>query len=186
MKAGQVVIRQGDKGDYFYIIKTGRCQVTRQGGPQAEPAVLAERTAGDSFGEDALLSDAPRNAMVSAISDGSVMRLSKSDFSLLLKAPLLNTVTAAEAGVMVKEGALLLDVRLEKEFQNANLKGSVNLPLYLLRVKAEMLDPKSKYVVYCDTGRRSTAAAYLLGQRGLDVAVLQGGLSTFARPASKP
>jgi rhodanese-related sulfurtransferase len=32
-------------------------------------------------------------------------------------------------------------------------------------------------VVYCDTGRRSSAAAYILVERGFDAYVLQGGLS---------
>lgn len=185
-KAGQVIIKQGDKGDYFYIIKKGRCRVSRQAGAQAAPAVLAELAEGDSFGEDALLSDAPRNATVTMLADGALMRLAKNDFTQLLKEPLLNTVTAAQAGAMVKEGASLLDVRLEKEFQNGNLKGSTSIPLYLLRVKAETLDRKRKYIVYCDTGRRSAAAAYLLGERGLEAYVLQGGLSAFARPAAKP
>jgi hypothetical protein len=47
----------------------------------------------------------------------------------------------------------------------------------MIRDKAPILVPGKKYIVYCDTGRRSAAAAFLLTQRGLDVSVLEGGLN---------
>jgi hypothetical protein len=47
----------------------------------------------------------------------------------------------------------------------------------MIRDKAPILVPGKKYIVYCDTGRRSAAAAFLLSQRGLDVCVLEGGLN---------
>jgi hypothetical protein len=54
------------------------------------------------------------------------------------------------------------------------------------------LDKNLKYVVYCDTGRRSAAAAFLLTQRGFNVSVLEGGLNesmpgnAFNNPATQP
>lgn len=185
MQAGQAIVKQGDKGDYFYIIKSGSCQVSRKASDAAAPIALAELGVGDSFGEEALLSDVPRNATVTATADGLLMRLAKSDFVVLLKEPLVNWVTQPEAIALAKDGAGVIDVRLEKEFQNGNIKGSINMPLYLLRMKMETLDPKRKYVVYCDTGRRSAAAAYLLSQRGLEVYVLKNGL-VAARPGAAP
>jgi len=56
----------------------------------------------------------------------------------------------------------------------------MNLPLYLLRHKLNVLDRKTPYVVYCDTGRRSSAAAFILNQRGFETAVLKGGLNHTA------
>ena len=184
VKAGQVVIRQGDKGDYYYIIKSGRCRVTRQAKAEAPPVTLAELDIGAAFGEEALLSDAPRNATVTMLTDGALMRLSQSDFARLMKAPLLNWIAPAEAVAMVQAGAGLLDVRLESEYQNGNIKGSTNLPLYALRTKSGTLDRNRKYVVYCDTGRRSSAAAFLLNDRGFDTYVLKGGLAALVKPAS--
>jgi CRP-like cAMP-binding protein/rhodanese-related sulfurtransferase len=180
--AGQVVIKQGDKGDFYYIIKQGRCQVARKASETAASVVLAELAEGDSFGEEALLSDGPRNASVTMQQDGVLMRLAKSDFLQLLKEPLLNWVAQSEGVAMVKNGAGLLDVRLENEYKNASIKGSINIPLYMVRLKADSLDITRKYVIYCDTGRRSSAAAFLLSERGFEVYVLKGGITALAKP----
>lgn len=175
-RAGEVIIKQAAKGDFFYIVQRGTVRVTRQANAQTAPVTLADLAAGDSFGEEALLSDQPRNATVTAVTDTQLLRLAQADFLRLLKEPLLPQVTRAEAMALIQAGAGLIDVRLESEFKNGNIKGSINLPLYLLRMKAETLPPNRKYVICCDTGRRSAAGAYLLAQRGLDVYVLSGGL----------
>src|SRR5205807_1025757 len=70
-----------------------------------------------------------------------------------------------------------LDVRLPSEHQTLTIEGALNVPLYLIRLKLSMLDRKTPYVVYCDTGRRSSAAAYILVERGFDAYVLTGGVS---------
>ena len=76
------------------------------------------------------------------------------------------------------EGAKWLDVRLESEHSNSGIPGSINIPLFMLRLKADTLDTDIPYVVYCDTGRRSSAAAFLLSERGFQAHVLQGGISS--------
>jgi CRP-like cAMP-binding protein len=177
VRAGEVVIRYGDPGDYFYIIQEGRCAVTRPG-PSGE-IKLAELERLDSFGEDALISNRPRNATITMLTDGVLARLSKRDFDLLLKGPLVKWVSLAEAGAMVrKEGAVKIDVRTEKEFSHNAIPGSINIPLYLVRLKAPKLKPTFKYVLYCDTGVRSEAAAFILAKLGLDAYVLKGGLTS--------
>jgi rhodanese-related sulfurtransferase len=50
----------------------------------------------------------------------------------------------------------------------------------LIRLKLSTFDRSKPYVVYCDTGRRSSAAAYILVERGFDAYVLQGGMSAGA------
>ena len=174
-RAGDVVVRQGDEGDYYYIINRGRCRVTRSASSGQEIA-LAEIGGGDAFGEEALLSEGRRNATVTMLTDGVLMRLSKADFNELLKAPMQKEVDFDGAREMLRDGAVLLDVRLESEFKNGSIRGSANLPIYMLRLKAETLDPTKRYIVYCDTGRRSSAAAFLLTERGFDAYVLKGGL----------
>jgi rhodanese-related sulfurtransferase len=111
------------------------------------------------------------------------MRLAKKDFDHLLKEPLVQWVTMDEAKSMAQAGAGLLDVRLEDEHRNGSVKGSINMPLYLLRMKLSSLDAKRKYVVFCQTGSRSCSAAFILSQRGFDVYVLRGGLNGIARAA---
>ena len=175
-KTGDAIIKQGDDGDYYYIIKHGKCKVTRSSKTGSE-LTLATLGDGDAFGEEALLSEAKRNANVVMTTDGSLMRLSKEDFNELLKEPMLSWVTNEEADAMVKnEGAVWIDVRLESEHKNSGIEGSINIPLFMLRLKAQTLDPSKKYILYCDTGRRSSACAFLLSERGLQVYCLRGGL----------
>mgnify|MGYP001561407994 FL=1 len=181
IKAGQIIIRQGDKGDYYYVIKQGRCRVVQKPGEQQKMVALADLAEGDGFGEQALLSDAPRNATIAALSDGALMRLAKADFDKLLKEPLLECVTDQEVMTRVQAGAGLIDVRLESEFQRASLKGSINIPLAQLRQKADSLDAGRQYIVYCDTGRRSGAAAFLLSERGFNVALLKDGINALRK-----
>lgn len=183
VKAGQVIIRQGDAGDFYYIIKTGKVNVSRKADKTGKVTVLGELGEGDSFGEEALLSNVPRNATVIASTDGILMRLAKKDFDELLREPLVQWVSLDQAKTMAQTGAVLLDVRLEDEYRHGAIKGSTNMPLYLLRLKANGLDAKRKYIVCCQTGSRSCAAAFLLSQRGFDVYVLRGGLNGLARAA---
>lgn len=180
-RAGETIIKQGDDGDYYYIIKSGKCKVTRTSKTGSE-LTLAQLSDGDAFGEEALLSEAKRNASIVMTTDGMLMRLSKEDFNSLLKEPMLSWVDRQQAEEMVKQGAVMMDVRLETEYQNNGFEGSLNIPLFMLRLKADNLDASKTYIAYCDTGRRSSAAAYLLSERGLQAYCLQGGL--VAQPDS--
>lgn len=177
VKSGETIINQGDDGDCYYIIKSGKCKVTRTSKTNTQ-LTLATLGDGDAFGEEALLSEGKRNANVIMMTDGVLMRLSKDDFNELLKEPMLNWITREEADKMVSEGgAQWVDVRLESEYENNGISGSLNIPLFMLRIKAETLDPNKHYILYCDTGRRSSAAAFLLNERGLRASCLKGGLT---------
>lgn len=181
VKAGQAVIQQGEDGDFYYIISHGRCKVTRESANGAS-VTLAHLSDGDAFGEEALLSASKRNATITMETDGLLMRLSKEDFEQLLKEPMLNEVDLERAKEMVKDGAALLDVRMESEHKAGSIKGSLNVPLFMLRLKAEALDRSKTYICYCETGRRSSAAAFLLSEQGFDSYVLKGGLQGIPRP----
>ena len=175
LRPGEVVIKQGDPGDFFYIIKSGSCQVSRNM-ENNKVLPLAILKAGDSFGEEALLTEAPRNANVVAKSKTKLMRLAKKDFNQLLKDPMIQWVSREDAEAQVEKGAKWLDVRLENEHKETGIAGSINIPLYMLRLKMKQLNPDIKYVVYCDTGRRSTAASFLLAERDISACCLRGGL----------
>jgi len=176
LKSGQVIVRQGDPGDFYYIIKTGTVSVSRKADPSGKVSMLGQLKEGDGFGEEALLSGTPRNATVVMVMDGVLMRLARKDFDELMREPLVKWVSLDQAKVLVRAGAMLLDVRIEDEYRHGTIKGSVNLPLYLLRLKAASLDPQRHYITFCQTGSRGCAAAFLLSQRGFDVSVLRGGL----------
>ncbi|MEA2080741.1 MAG: cyclic nucleotide-binding domain-containing protein, partial [Pseudomonadota bacterium] len=174
--AGDVVIRQGEDGDYFYVVKNGRLAVSRKASASGKEVLLAELGEGACFGEEALVSDAKRNASVTMVSDGLLMRLSKDDFNELLRAPLVHDVDFAKAQELVSNGAQWLDVRLPGEFENQAIKGSTNLHLSALRDQRADLDSNTTYIVCCDTGRRSSAGAFVLSQRGFNVYTLKNGL----------
>ena len=87
VKAGDIVVRQHAEGDYFYIISEGRCSVTRETDLKQGGILLNELEFGDTFGEEALITDARRGATVTMLTDGTLMRLSKKDFHELLREP---------------------------------------------------------------------------------------------------
>lgn len=176
-KAGDVVLKQGAEGDYFYVLTRGKCLVTRETPLNKDGIKLAELNVGDTFGEEALISDAKRNATVTMQTDGAVMRLGKDDFKRLLNEPMLDWVDRAEADRIVADGGKWLDVRLPSEFENHHVEGAINIPLYFIRLKINTLSTDTPYVVCCDTGRRSSAGAYILSERGFDAYVLKGGIA---------
>ena len=176
VEPGQVIIKQGEDGDFFYVMMSGRAIVTREQ-PNQKPVRLAELDTGSCFGEEALISDSKRNATVTMLTRGSLMRLSKDDFRNLLNDPLARKLSFAEAKKMVDSGkAKFLDVRLPSEFQNFNLPGSINIPLYMLRMKFAALAKDVVWIVCCDTGRRSSVAVFVLTQKGYEAYVLDKGI----------
>jgi CRP-like cAMP-binding protein/rhodanese-related sulfurtransferase len=177
LKARDIVIKQGDDGDYFYAITRGRCSVVRETPLNKDGIKLAELGPGDTFGEEALISESKRNATVTMLTDGSLMRLAKADFRKLLNEPMLAWVEYKEAQDLVAKGAKWLDVRLPSEFESKHEANALNVPLYFIRLKLNQLDKTQKYIVCCDTSRRSSAGAFILNERGFNTCVLKGGLN---------
>ena len=81
--AGAVIVRQGDSGDTFFIVKSGEVRCTiREGGSSVE---VARYTAGNFFGERALVKNETRAATVTAVSEVvTCLYLNREAFSLLL------------------------------------------------------------------------------------------------------
>lgn len=174
VKRGQVIIREGTDGDYYYVIEAGKCQIERTIGGVA--MTLAEIKSGDAFGEEALVSEAKRNATVSMKTDGTLLRLDKQDFIGLLKEPLLHRVSMDESREKVLHGAQWVDVRYPSEYQYDKLPGAINIPLAEIRNAFGVLDKGREYILYCQSERRSSAAAFLLAQQGYRASLLTGGL----------
>jgi rhodanese-related sulfurtransferase len=177
---GDIVVEQDAPGDYYYIIQYGRCEVSRRTSGGKNGIKLAELGPGDTFGEEALVSDSQRNANVKMLTDGALMRLAKQDFIELIKTPLLNMLDLSEGDQRVADnGAVWVDVRFPEEHTSGAIAGSINQPLNTLRMHAERLDKDRIYIVYCDSGARSAVAAFLLSERGFDVHCLRGGLREY-------
>lgn len=179
VNAGEVVIRQGDTGDYFYVIEKGEALVTRivEADENSEDSIeMAHLGEGSTFGEAALISDKPRNATVSMQTDGILLRLKKEDFLHLMQEPMQNWVSLGEAEERIKGGAIWVDTRAPSEYQLNHLPDAINIPLNEAHRRAQELDDDKEYVCYCQSGRRSSATAFILSQYGINVCVVRGGI----------
>lgn len=83
VEAGRVIFRQGEEGDCAYFIQSGEVDVIRQ--ENGAPRVFATLSKGQYFGEMALISDAPRNATVRAVTSTRLAVLGKQNFLTMLK-----------------------------------------------------------------------------------------------------
>jgi CRP-like cAMP-binding protein len=185
VQAGQVVIHQDEPADSYYVIKKGRCIVSRKPAPGARDVKLAELSEGQGFGEEALITNVPRNASVTMLSNGVLLRLGKQEFIDLMAKPLLHHLPFQHAIQLVEQGAVLVDVRTPEEFEIDGLIGSMNMPIPVLRLKANRLNRDRTYIVYSNTGQTSSVAVFLMLQQGLNACVLEGGLNTAPKHRMK-
>ncbi len=174
VKKGDVVIREGGEGDFYYVIESGKCKVERMVGGVS--MLLAELKSGNAFGEEALVSEAKRNATITMKTDGMILRLNKRDFNELLREPLMHRVSMEDARQRIANGGQWIDVRYPSEYQYDKLAGAINIPLSEIRDTFGVLDKDREYVLYCQSERRSAAAAFLLAQHGYRAFLLAGGL----------
>jgi CRP-like cAMP-binding protein len=79
---GEVIFDEGEEGQAIYFVLTGKVLICRQGRPL--DGIIAELGPGQSFGEMALLDDAPRMAQVRAAEDCTLAVLFREDFLGLL------------------------------------------------------------------------------------------------------
>ncbi|HTF96576.1 MAG TPA: cyclic nucleotide-binding domain-containing protein [Cellvibrio sp.] len=177
VQADEVVIKQGERGDFFYVLESGSAMVMDPAGK-----ILAALRPGNYFGEEALVGDTTRNATVKMITPGKVMRLKKEDFRELLQEPILKYVSATE----LKERSpnmppyQILDVRLPLERRIQSVPDSRNIPLNQLRNNLKNLDDSVTYVVTDDSGRRCDVAVHLLTQAGFDSCILRDSANYYA------
>lgn len=165
---GDAVIKEGEKGDFFYVLASGRARVTNHS--QSVDKVLEP---GSYFGEEALLGDTPRNATITMIESGELKRLDAENFTALLKAPVLTYVKEEELENF-EPGFKLLDVKMPMEYRLNHFPGSINIPLARLRTRVSELAKSTAYIVPDDAGSRADIAAHLLCQMGYDAYILRG------------
>jgi CRP-like cAMP-binding protein len=84
VKAGEVIIKEGDQAAGFFVISSGKCEVV-QDVDGANPNQLATLGEGDFFGEMALFEGFPRNATVRASEDSEVLAMTRWDFTAEMK-----------------------------------------------------------------------------------------------------
>jgi cAMP-dependent protein kinase regulator len=106
VKKNSIVIKQGDLGDYLYVLKEGKLTFIVD-----DEAVGSADTPGSIFGELALLYDCPRAATVRADTDCQLYRLSQQDFRLIQAAHALESID--EAKEMLRHNAMFKDLSEE-------------------------------------------------------------------------
>lgn len=169
VQANTEIIKEGSVGDFFYVIDYGKAKVSTIAG---KTDIILE--AGQCFGEEALVANTPRNATVTMITSGVLMRLGKEDFTTLMHQPAQCYLKLDDIDMAAGDYALL-DVRTPMEFRLHNLPGSKNLPLSKLREKCQQLSNERRYVITPEGGRRAELAAFLLAQEGFETYLLREG-----------
>lgn len=170
--AGQVIVREGEEGDRFYVVEHGTARITRNTFKGEEELAILEP--GDFFGEEALIGDTVRNATVTMVTDGSLMWLGKDQFTRLLRDPVIKTISLTEIDGLRKKGPVrIIDVRLRGEYKHSHIEEAESFPLKELRNKLNEMQKDCTYVIACDGGRRSELGAYLFREAGCEAFVLR-------------
>ncbi len=81
--AGELVVRQGDRPEFFYVVERGRLRVFRETA-EGIRTHLTELQAGDYFGEVALVTGQPRSASVEALEDAVLLEINQEEFDRIL------------------------------------------------------------------------------------------------------
>eukprot|EP01043_Picozoa_sp_COSAG02_P018286 COSAG02_NODE_851_length_16536_cov_6.254000_1_plen_944_part_00 len=117
--SGEVVIQQGEKGTEMFVVESGRLQASVIAPDGTDVGVVKTYSEGEYFGELALMSDDPRAATITAMSEGTLLVLERQVITQLLQdlhGSALSTQAAAEA----------LDVEFQKAIRRrSNRRGAV-------------------------------------------------------------
>lgn len=182
---GEDIIVQGEKGDFYYIIKSGRVAVLQKKKGEALFKQVAQLEEGDGFGEEALIRDDPRNATCRAIEETVVYALDKVDFDQILKASYLDNIFAEDIPAeQYREKYVIIDARVVPEYEQEHIEGALSIPVEVLRKKYAELDSKKAYITYCTNDSRGMVAAFLLKNHGFNAKCLRGGISSWTGPTA--
>lgn len=77
---------------------------------------------------------------------------------------------ATDYAQLVKDGAIIIDVRSKGEYASGAIKGSLNIPLDTIHGNVDKIKKKNKVVITCcASGMRSGSAKSILAQHGIEV-----------------
>jgi rhodanese-related sulfurtransferase len=177
---GEDIILQGEKGDNYYIIKSGRVAVLKKKKGESNYAKLVELNSGNAFGEEALIRDDPRNATCRAMDETVVFVLNKKDFNQIVKSSFFENIFPEEIDLKTYlDEYVVIDARIPAEYEEEHIHGALNIPVEILRDKCNDFDPAKKYITYCLNDARGMVAAFLLKNRGFNAQCLRGGVSSW-------
>jgi len=186
VEEGEVIFDMGEEAGQFYFIEQGRAELWRPELYDDELKLTKILTIGDYFGEEALVTGGFRNAKIRMAEKSRLLVLNKKDFDELINAPMIDRVSAGVANAMLGDGAHLLDVRYEEEYEMEYIPGCTLIPLLELRERVNELESGKDYVVYCHSGKRSDVAAMILRQHKLNAVSVVGGIRDWPYEVEHP
>ncbi|WP_278379911.1 rhodanese-like domain-containing protein [Chryseobacterium arthrosphaerae] len=86
---------------------------------------------------------------------------------------------------LVRKGAVILDVRTEKEYETGHIEGSLNISLGTIRERYVELDPQKTYITVCSHGLRSVKAESILKEKGFKKVYNGGAWSDLRKTLSQ-
>jgi CRP-like cAMP-binding protein len=177
---GENIVVQGEKGNTYYIIKSGRVAVLKKKKGEEEPHQIAEIGEGEAFGEEALIRDDPRNATCRAMEPTTVFVLEKKDFNQIVRSSFIENIFPEEISLdTYLDDYMIIDARIPSEYEEEHIHGAVNIPVEVLRQKCAEFDKSKRYITYCLNDSRGMVAAFLLKNRGFEARCLRGGVSAW-------
>lgn len=179
LKKGDIIFQQGDVGDHYYLIRKGRCALSRQASKRSKAIKLFELSDNDTFGEDSLLSGEPRSMTITAVTDMLLSRIDKKAFITLIKEPALTYIEPSQLQqeLVQAPNTVLLDIRTSDEYKQGHIAGSRNIPFFSLRMRIKELKRETKKIILiCADGTLSDAAAFILINNNLDAIIVKGGM----------
>jgi rhodanese-related sulfurtransferase len=181
---GENIIVQGEKGNMYFIIKSGKVNVLKKMLTDEEEHV-ATLQEGSGFGEEALINNSPRNATVKAVNETLVWTLLKSDFDSIMTSSYLEEIDPEDVLSKTNEQSNYLDVRMQMEFEEEHIPDAINIPLDELRNRFSELDPSREYYIYCLLGQRSASATFLMNSQGFKAKNIKGGIINWPGPVEE-
>ena len=170
---GDHAVRQGEPGDEFFVLRSGTAEVVRNG------LRLAVLQPGEFFGEDALLTGAPRNASVRMLTPGQLLVLERGSFLALLAHQVLMSAQRLQSSTVWAAGSRVWVGRHART-------GWLHVPLIHLRERLCAFDARPVYVVAGDTLGEGALAVLLCAQFGLNACIDDTGALSATRLEVRP
>lgn len=89
-------------------------------------------------------------------------------------------ISRDEARKLIEDGAQLVDVRTDHEWEAGHISGATHLPLDELAGRTGEIDPERPVILYCRGGSRCEMATEALAAAGFDAAKLSEGIVGWA------
>ena len=176
----EIIITEGEQGEHFFIVDYGDFLVSKQNTKTGAEVELAQLSSNDFFGEEALITGAPRGATVTSLGNGRLIKINNDTFKNSIVAPAVPLLSADHAKSLVGRGASYLDIRPPEQALTGVIPNSAHLLLSLVRSNEAALDKQQTYVVIDDTPAAAAHAAFLLRAKGYDARCLNLPLQKYA------